>query len=385
MKEYSHSLAELYKEMVIPEIRDMVDLILGKGIKITKDENFYIAKGEGGKMSARSKGEDSVYSKIRKKVLALKTDIPENLNQADALIGDAGGFRYTINHVDNKNIEKIVLNVVPENDRVEFNKYFVDSYKLTPTQKEKISPKFIEYEKKILDKAIHAQSDKFVARLSNLIETGKIRIQEFHNYCGHEGIPYFSQEHLQNITWAYGKWFEKMSKDSNYTAIKDESGYVVSIKDKFGNKFDRTLRIEDSQTNSGVIKESGYTSSQFNIIGENGLKIEFQYRSSEINKFAEYEHIPYDIRENKETVSGSKYDTIRGILTDKNKMSDEDYKNYYNPYLTQVYNYYRRLELGLPVGKRPILNKENFKNLTKEEIDLISVDGLKALYKKNKN
>ena len=26
-----------------------------------------------------------------------------------------------------------------------------------------------------------------------------------------------------------------------------------------------------------------------------------------------------------------------------------------------------------------------FKNLTKEEIDLISVDGLKALYKKNKN
>lgn len=384
MKAYSHSLAELYAKKIVPEIRYMVDLILGKDIKITKEIKkgaiFYTAKGEDGIMSARSKSEDSVYSKIRKKVLALKTDIPENLNQADALIGDAGGFRYTINHVDSKNVEKIISDVVPKHDRAEFDKYFVDSYKLTPTQKEKISPKIREYEKRVLERAIHAQSDKFVARLSELIETGEVRIQEFHNYCGHEGIPYFTQEHLQNITWAYGKWFEKMSKDANYTAIKDESGYVVSIKDKFGNKFDRALRIEDSQTNSDVIKESGYTSSQFNIIGENGLKIEFQYRSDEINNFAEYEHVPYDIRENKETVNGPEYNIIRGILKDKTKMSDDDYKKYYNPYLTQVYNYYRRLELGLPVGEKPVLNKDNFKNLTQEEIDLISVDGLKALH-----
>ena len=154
----------------------------------------------------------------------------------------------------------------------------------------------------------------------------------------------------------------------------------MAIKDKFGNKFDRALRIEDSQTNSDAIKESGYTSSQFNIIGKNGLKIEFQYRSSKINDFAEYEHVPYDIRENKETVNAPKYDKIRNILKDKDKMSDDNYKKYYNPYLTQVYNYNRRIELGMPVGEKPALNKANFKNLTQEEIDLISVEGLKTLH-----
>ena len=140
------------------------------------------------------------------------------------------------------------------------------------------------------------------------------------------------------------------------------------------------MKIEDSQTNADAIKESGYTTSQFNIIGKNGLKIEFQYRSNKIDDFAEYEHVPYDIRENKETVSGPEYNTIRNILQDKTKMSDDDYKKYYNPYLTQVYNYNRRIELGMPVREKPTLNKTNFKNLTQEEIDLISDEGLKNLH-----
>ena len=55
-------------------------------------------------------------------------------------------------------------------------------------------------------------------------------------------------------------------------------------------------------------------------------------------------------------------------------------KKYYNPYLTQVYNYNRRIELGMPVGEKPTLNKTNFKNLTQEEIDLISDEGLKNLH-----
>ena len=272
------------------------------------------------------------------------------------------------------------METVPKNERVEFNKYFENSYKLTPAEKAKVNKNFLKYEKTITERAIHAQSDKFVAKLCDGIESGEIHLQEINNYCGRDGIPYFSQEHLQNITLSYNKWFEKASKSADYSAIKDKNGFTMAIKDKFGNKFDRALRIEDSQTNSDAIKESGYTSSQFNIIGKNGLKIEFQYRSSKINDFAEYEHVPYDIRENKETVNAPKYDKIRNILKDKDKMSDDNYKKYYNPYLTQVYNYNRRIELGMPVGEKPALNKANFKNLTQEEIDLISVEGLKTLH-----
>lgn len=380
MKELGEVLAKDYSNMIESEAQNMVSYLMGKDVKVEFDGKFYNAKNETGCFSARSKGADSVYSKIKKKVIGLKTDVPENKQQADMLIGDAGGFRFTINPVDKGVINQIILETVPKNEMADFNKYFKNSYKLTPAEKAKVNKNFLKYEKTITERAIHAQSDKFVAKLCEGIESGEIHIQEINNYCGRDGIPYFSQEHLQNITLSYNKWFQKAGKSADYSAIKDENGVIVAIKDKFGNKFDRALRIEDSQTNSDAIKESGYTSSQFNIIGKNGLKIEFQYRSSEINVFAEFEHVPYDIRENKETVNAPKYDKIRNILKDKDKMSDDNYKKYYNPYLTQVYNYNRRIELGMPVGEKPTLNKDNFKNLTQEEIDLISVEGLKTLH-----
>ena len=380
MKKISEELAEDYSNMIESEVQNLTHFFMGKDVKVEFDGKFYKAKNETGCCSARSKGADSVYSKLEKKVIGLKTDVPANKQQADMLIGDAGGFRFTINSVDTGTINKIILETVPKNERVEFNKYFENSYKLTPAEKAKVNKNFLKYEKTITERAIHAQSDKFVAKLCEGIESEEIHLQEINNYCGRDGIPYFSQEHLQNITLSYNKWFEKASKSAEYSPIKDENGFIIALKDKFGNKFDRALKIEDSQTNSDAIKESGYTTSQFNIIGKNGLKIEFQYRSNQINDFAEYEHVPYDIRENKETVSGPEYNTIRNILQDKTKMSDDDYKKYYNPYLTQVYNYNRRIELGMPVGEKPTLNKTNFKNLTQEEIDLISDEGLKNLH-----
>ena len=381
MKKFSEELAEDYSNMIEPEVQNLARFFMGKDVKIKYNEETknYKAENETGCCSARSKGADSVYSKLEKKVIGLKTDVPANKQQADMLIGDAGGFRFTINSVDTGTINKIILETVPKNERVEFNKYLENSYKLTPAEKAKVNKNFLKYEKTITERAIHAQSDKFVAKLCEGIESEEIHLQEINNYCGRDGIPYFSQEHLQNITLSYNKWFEKASKSAEYSPIKDENGFIMALKDKFGNKFDRALKIEDSQTNADAIKESGYTTSQFNIIGKNGLKIEFQYRSNEINVFAEYEHVPYDIRENKETVSGPEYNTIRGILQDKTKMSDDDYIKYYNPYLTQVYNYNRRIELGMPVGEKPTLNKANFKNLTQEEIDLISDEGLKKL------
>ena len=382
MREFSETLAKSY-----PEFEDTVHFFTGENVTIKFKNGTYIVEGKYGKFTGRSKKADSVFSKIRKKVIALKKDVPENLAQADIMIGDAGGFRYTINGVNKNTAESIISGIVPASERKEFDEFFTQSYKLSPAEKAKVNPKFLEYEKQIIEHSINVQSDKFVAKLCEGIDTGKIRIQELHNYCGANGIPYFSEEHLQKITVSYQKWFDRASKDTaNYTIIRDkDSGLVTSVKDKYGNKFERALPIENSSTNIEKIKESGYTSSQFNIIGENGLRIEFQYRSSRINDFAEYEHIPYDIRENKDTVSGSEYNAIRNILKDETKMSNKEYTEFYNPYLTQVYNYNRRIELGLPVGEKPVLNKNNFQNLTQEEINMISVDGLERLHTEIKN
>ena len=407
MQEYSEKLASEYKNKIEPELIGFTKTIEGREVEITtiireEDKKFYKAKGKDGEYSARSKGAMSVFSKIKNKILALKEDIPEKMEEADALIGDAGGFRFTINEVKSKDakfgLEDVLENIppdaeeakaelkrvsesIPTAERAEFDEYFKESYKLSHEDKVKINPNFEKYERGIYDAMVKAQSDAFVKKLCNGINADEIRILELNNYCGHDGIPYFSKEQINSIELAYKNWFDKACERKEYDKYYDENNILNYIVDKDGNKFYKALKIEKSLDDNGKatknIKESGYTSSQFNVIGKNGLRIEVQYRSEKINEFAEYEHVPYDIRQGKDTVEDEKYNSIRKILNEK--MSPDEYKHY-NRYLTQVYNYNRRLELGLPVGEKPRLNKKDFPNLTLEDLEQISDEGLKKLH-----
>ena len=87
MKKFSEELAEDYSNMIEPEVQNLARFFMGKDVKIKYNEETknYKAENETGCCSARSKGADSVYSKLEKKVIGLKTDVPANKQQADML------------------------------------------------------------------------------------------------------------------------------------------------------------------------------------------------------------------------------------------------------------------------------------------------------------
>ena len=92
------------------------------------------------------------------------------------------------------------------------------------------------------------------------------------------------------------------------------------------------------------------------------LKIEFQIRGNEVNKFAEVEHIPYDLREGKQ-INLKKYNAEQRKLIEKirkeskkigqNEKLDADY----SAYLEKCYNYQFAKEYGVTLPK-PALPKE---------------------------
>lgn len=99
-----------------------------------------------------------------------------------------------------------------------------------------------------------------------------------------------------------------------------------------------------------------------NFVTKDGFVYEWQFRGEEVNRFAEGEHIPYDLRTNKDITGGNKdlellYQPIKNLLNE-NTMK-EDVFNAYNKYLTAHYNYLREKELGFDT-KKP--NMEDFGN-----------------------
>ncbi|MBP3490834.1 hypothetical protein J6K35_03105, partial [bacterium] len=83
------------------------------------------------------------------------------------------------------------------------------------------------------------------------------------------------------------------------------------------------------------------------------------------NMIGEYEHIAYDLRQGKNTL-GEMFEPFSKAVK---SLSDDEYK-IYNQYLENCYNYYNRIELGLPAIKpklpsqlSKVLSEENMKSL----------------------
>lgn len=126
-------------------------------------------------------------------------------------------------------------------------------------------------------------------------------------------------------------------------------------------------------------------------MGEKLADTELQVRGKHVNDFAEIEHVPYDIRQNK--ITDPKYNEIKNVMRG---MSDDSYKEY-SKYLSDTYTYHRLNELGVHTAK-PELSKtlkwadvdklpEDLKNVVKagEKIDesllsKISEEGLLSLH-----
>lgn len=163
------------------------------------------------------------------------------------------------------------------------------------------------------------------------------------NYMAKDGIPYLSEKQLAELK-------NLAAVDIVLRVQSDDPKFKYTNKDENGNK--TTTQIRDS----------GYTAFQMNFTTKDGQVFEWQFRGSEVNRFAEGEHIPYDLRINKDiigsdTVLEPLYEPMKKLL-DENIMGEDIY-NQYNQYLTDHYNYLRAKELGFDVEK-PLL--ENYGN-----------------------
>ena len=144
--------------------------------------------------------------------------------------------------------------------------------------------------------------------------------------------------------------------------------------------------VENPILVSSAVKESGYASTQMNTIhefknGQTGMG-EMQVRGTDLNEFADVEHIPYDIRKGKITDIDTEYSSVYNLIK---SMSKDSYKNY-NKYLTKVYNWLRLKELGIETSE-PILSgtftSEAGKDITDEIIEKLSRTGLSVFSKKD--
>ena len=142
-------------------------------------------------------------------------------------------------------------------------------------------------------------------------------------------------------------------------------------------------RFKDSllPLESKAIKESGYTTAQFNAVLSDGTLAEIQIRGK--GPFGEVEHIAYDSRQGKNTLSHV-YDDYKAAVSG---LEDSEYKEY-NEYLSSCYDYYRDIELGikstkpkLPAKFNKILSEESMINL--HAIDNAEQEAKKATFKQH--
>ncbi len=266
-------------------------------------------------MTHRPKSEQSIYDKVSSSMTDKK--YPATFEKAVKGVYDAVGTRTRLDDFDYKDYPDIV-----------------EVYKTDP--------------EKAYIMAAERQSQQFAKKLENLIiqqSQGKSNISaaKISNYMGKDGIPYLSKEQIEHI---------------NFVAA--QHGVELNIKDP-----------------SPKIRPSGYTAYQMNFKTKDGFTFEWQLRGSQVNDFAECEHVPYDIRQGKDVTGGRKelkalYQPIEDII---HNLSDDQF-NRYNQYLTDHYKHLRKIELGFDSTAPKLEAYGDFGALDKR----LSAENLEALH-----
>ena len=262
--------------------------------------------GEIGSMKGRLKSETSLYDKIAN---YMKEHPNATLDEAISDVRDAFGARTVI--------------------ETDYN------YKNHPEVKALLDA---GDERGAMLKAAELQSQPALEKLKGMLlaqSQGKdgLETARISNYVSDDGIPYFSEAQLAELK-QYGasigvnvNYVVKLDKsDPNYAKMKAE-GYKPTTK----------------------AQPSGYTALQINFKTKTGEVIEWQYRGDKVDRFAEGEHIPYDLRTDKNIIGDHEeleplYNPIKELLSEDN-MSEGVY-NEYNRYLTDYYTHLRKSELG---------------------------------------
>lgn len=198
--------------------------------------------------------------------------------------------------------------------------------------------------------------DKLLDELTSNPDIQPIQITMINNYRGRHGLPEFSNNQIRQLADAL-----------NYKRV--DGKLLTIISDPRGlSRYNYTLEECATQAQKSV-KASGYRTAQMNIIHANGALGEIQFRGKYTNMIGEYEHIAYDLRQGKNTL-GENFDEFKEAVS---KLSDDEYA-IYNEYLESCYNYYNRLELGLPATKPKLPTRFN---------KVLSEENMRALHDQN--
>ncbi len=197
--------------------------------------------------------------------------------------------------------------------------------------------------------------DMLKEAMRKAVREGKdLSMMRISNYTSEGGIPIFSEAQLAEL------------KDCGIELGIDVS-FIKLASEKDPNT---TKMIVDGATTKA--QPSGYTALQVNFITKAGEIMEWQYRGERVNKFAEAEHLPYDIRTGKhpwrqypelETL----YKPIADLLVEKN-MPKYAYDQL-NRYFTDYYNHLRKLELGFESKEPKLEDYEHWKAKDKDGVE----------------
>lgn len=357
------------------------DLLIGFPAAKAQVESIFKDLSSVEKIMNRPKGAVSIYTKLER---GIKDNKINSYETAKKYIGDGIGSRVITNSLEklsrkqiNLMIDNLEINgqVLNKQEKVLLKKY-IYNYPMSEADADRAFPLFEKFAQPLIEKrSKEVVDDLSLSIASSRIKKGELSLEQIkakkllsedlikrleteqieplevlliNNYRGGHGLPEFSSRQIQTLRKICGSGVVVNSRP-------DLAGYS-----KFPN-----YQYSKSEAKEFAIKSSGYRTAQMNVIHSNGVRGEIQFRGSHTNCFGEYEHIAYDLRQGKNTL-GPLFDDYKREIS---KLSDKQYEKY-NKYLEGCYNYYNRLELGLPAlkpklpkGFNKILSEENMKKL----------------------
>lgn len=326
------------------------------------------------KISGRAKSNNSTFEKLASKYESGKLTTITDASCFDA-IADGVGTRLQLTSLSQEQSQKVVNDALKDTGLTyeQFVKYI--SGDIDGLDEATISA-LKTNSNQVLNALKETQTKEVFESIKNGIENGSLTITELNNYGG-DISSYFTPRQLQEIADVY---YQKTGKALDIVTQYDDAYVGTAAKVSIDDNGHKTIQNIDSKIKEkGATKDSGYTSSQMNTKhtfedGSQGLG-ELQIRGTEVNDFAEIEHIPYDIRKGKITADNQQYSQIYNLI----KGMDDNTYNSYNSYLTEVYNWLRLKELGITTPEPSIYEIMKGANLSEESFELLSRNGLIAL------
>lgn len=318
-------------------IEKQVEQIRTKASKrLYEDVQFMYDFGLGNprSLSYRTKGAVSMFDKIQN---YLFDNAKKSPSLADAIldIRDANGMRTVIDNVDYSSHPE-VKSLLAAGDKLGAAR-----------------------------RAAELQSQPYVDRLMGVMTAFKDgrtdkKPTRISNYMGADGVPYFSEKQLRELQLHAKKCGINLSIVTEFD-IQNNSHF--SEAELAAYKKGRTTKV----------REAGYTALQVNFENADGTIFEWQLRGKQVDFFAEIEHMPYDLRTNKDISGGNPelailLDDTKELLKEDN-IKPEDYADY-NKYLTAHYRHLRYLELGIE-SEAPKLPEKFDARLKVENLELL--------------